>query len=600
MDVHSRSGSAPNPPRHRIRPAQGSCAGAKISGPVSARSTSCGSRSIAAAAALLALLAFAAPAGAATPAWSAEQQLTSTPAFDPAVAVDPAGNAVVAWSDPGWGAVHASFRPAGRSSFGPPQRLSELGGRFPSVAFDGDGNAVVAWARLLRGDPEHWLVEAARISSSGSFSEPQAVSPQLAYLGGQDIQLAVARNGRALIAYNGGVERDGGDLKVWGALANAGGPFSRPSALSAPGNSAIEAGLGDDGEGVVTWERWVPRGWPISISSDYYYEGVPVTDDGFGATQPTSGSNGGLAVSSQGEAIYTSFDPEGFWAASAPPGGWFGERQLVKPRDREYPYGLYDPVGNFPQDDGSMLLLFWENYRLYEAIRPAGGLYDATVELTGAPDPPTREKTTADREGNVAWFWAQEEDHREDSENGGLKLVRRQVGQPFGEVESLSEPNVNPGYQVALGDGGRAVAVWSHSGGAPEGTWVSSVPSGPAGDEYQYGPGDPIGAAAEPAKRPVTKRRVGLRVSCYIACDVHLTGGVRTGSYTRFAKLEPAALRMRSGGTRGVRLGLSRTAAKWVREAAARDRRVRVRVKLRVSDEFGTGRTLKRRFWARP
>jgi hypothetical protein len=58
-------------------------------------------------------------------------------------------------------------------------------------------------------------------------------------------------------------------------------------------------------------------------------------------------------------------------------------------------------------------------------------------------------------------------------------------------------------------------------------------------------------------------------------------------------------LRLKAGGTRKVRLGLSRTAAEWVREAAARDRRVRVRVKMRVSDQFGDGRTLKREFWAR-
>ena len=91
--------------------------------------------------------------------------------------------------------------PAGESSFGPPQRLSELGGRFPPVAFDGDGDAVVVWARLLRWDPEHWLVGAARLSSGGTFSEPEAVSPLLAHLHEEDIQLAVARGGRALIAY---------------------------------------------------------------------------------------------------------------------------------------------------------------------------------------------------------------------------------------------------------------------------------------------------------------------------------------------------------------------------------------------------------------
>ncbi len=566
---------------------------------MSARSTNCGGSSTAAAV-LLALLVLAAPAAAAAPGWSTQQLLTSTPAFDPAVAIDPAGNALVAWSDPGWGAVHATFRPAGTSSFRAPQRLSEFGGRFPRVAFDGEGNAVVVWARLVRGDPEHWLVEAARLSRDGSVSEPEAISPQLAYLQGQTIQLAVARDGRAVIAYNGGSERRGGDLKVWGALADAGEPFSRPTGLSATGYvSHFDVGLGDAGEGALTWVRGVPRGWPISLGEDYYWEGVPVTADGFGATQPTPAINGRSAVSARGEAIYSWFDSEGYWAASAPPGGWFGEGQLVKPGNDQY-YLDYNPVGNFPQNDGSMLLLFWaQDKRLHESTRPAGGLYGETVPLSGAPDPPNREQTTADREGNVGWFWAQEEDHEEDSENGGLKLVRRKSGQPFGEMEAVSGPNVNPGYDLTLGDGGRAVAVWSHSSaGGPEGTWVSSFPSGPAGD-YEYSPGDPFGAAAEPAKQPVTEKRVGLRVSCYVACDVRLTGGVRTGPHRRFASLERANLRMTAGGTRRVRLGLSRRAARWVRDAAARDQRVRVRVKMRVSDQFGAGRTLQRKFWAR-
>ena len=517
------------------------------------------------------------------------------------MAIDPAGNAVVTWSDPGWGAVHASFRPAGQTSFGPPQRLSELGGRFPQVAFDGGGNALVAWARLLRGDPEHWLVETARVSNGGKFGEPEAVSPLLAHLQEEDIQLAVARGGRALIAYTGGAERRGGDLKVWGALADAGEPFGGPTGLSPRADHAFlfDAGLGDAGEGVVTWVRGVAPTWPISVGEDNYWEGVPVTADGFGATQPTPAINGGSAVSARGEAIYSWFDSQGYWAASAPPGGWFGEGQLVKPGKDDF-YLDYNPLGNFPQNDGSMLLFFWaQDKRPYESTRPAGGLYEEPVELSGAPDPPDYETTTGDREGNVGWLWA-EGSNDQDSDNGGLKLVRRKIGQPFGDVEALSGPNVNPGYDLALGDGGRTVAVWSHSSpGGQEGTWVSSFPIGP-GDDYEYSPGDPFGAAAEPARRPVTEERVGLKLSCYVACDVLLTGGVRTGSHQRFARLERADLRMTAGGTRRARLALSRTAAKWVREAAARDRRVRVRVKMRVSDQFEDGRTLQREFWARP
>jgi hypothetical protein len=86
-------------------------------------------------------------------AWSATPQTISDPGFSasgPAVAVDPSGNALAAWtqSDGAKLRIYAAFKPAG-SAFGTPVVVSAAGqdASAPDVSMDNSGSALVAWQR---------------------------------------------------------------------------------------------------------------------------------------------------------------------------------------------------------------------------------------------------------------------------------------------------------------------------------------------------------------------------------------------------------------------------------------------------------------------
>ncbi len=103
----------------------------------------------------------------------------SNPPSLPSVAVDRHGDALAAWliDDPqGNTRVVVSFRTSD-GSFGPPQTLSDPGQPAfnPGVAFDRDGNAIVVWDRF---DGRVSRVQAVFRSTDGELGEIQTLSPQ--------------------------------------------------------------------------------------------------------------------------------------------------------------------------------------------------------------------------------------------------------------------------------------------------------------------------------------------------------------------------------------------------------------------------------------
>jgi len=421
------------------------------------------------------------------------------------------------------------------------------------------------------------------------------------YLDARGIQLAVAASGRSLLAYYGGVEKNGSDMTVRGAIGDTSAPFGQPSVLSAPGSyfSKVQAGIGDQGDGVVSWTRAVDHGWPLVIRTDYRPEGVPATSAGFGGVRDAPGLNDYTTVGPAGEAVRTWFDKDGYWAASAPPGGWFGPAELVKPPAREGPYVTFSHAGNSALDDGSFVLLFWDGSQLFEATRQPGGSYGEPVPVSGTPPEATRIAASVSREGTFAWYWDEDDDRFDDRENIGLRVVRRYAGEPVGDAEAITAPGVNTGYAAALGKNAYAAAIWSHSS-SQKGTWASVFGDGPGGPDSEYVESDPLDVTWQPAERPVTRSRVGLRIGCVTACDVQVTGRLRSAGRAGYARLEPASMHLAAKGSRRVLLELSRAAQRRVREAAARRQKVTVRLTMRVTDYSGASHTIRRQYSARP
>jgi hypothetical protein len=129
-------------------------------------------------------------------AWQTAQTV-SDPGFaasGPALALDPSGNAIVAWVQ-GDGAnlrIHASYRPAG-GSFGTPVAVSASGGDASSVSasMDNSGNALLAWQRF---DGTKLRVQAA-IRSPGTGGAFGAVSTlSAAGVSGEEPKVAAGPN----------------------------------------------------------------------------------------------------------------------------------------------------------------------------------------------------------------------------------------------------------------------------------------------------------------------------------------------------------------------------------------------------------------------
>jgi hypothetical protein len=181
--------------------------------------------------------------------WSAPEVLSSTASHAqvPDLAVANDGSVVVAWRTSATvgvapETVQVSQRPAG-GDWGEPFTLA-TGAFDPHVAVDGNGNALVAWTR------SGGLIEVASSAGGGSWQEPAVISdPNVpAYL--RDVAMNDA--GMAMAAWVDSQE------EVVGVTSMApNGLWGAPLTLSTPGSTdrLLEVALGRDGSAVAAWHR---------------------------------------------------------------------------------------------------------------------------------------------------------------------------------------------------------------------------------------------------------------------------------------------------------------------------------------------------------
>jgi hypothetical protein len=259
----------------------------------------------------------------------------------PALAVDPAGNAVAAWvqSDGSNDLVRVAVRPAG-GAFGPPDTISAIGSsaRDLDVAMDAGGNAMLVWSR-----PESGLsrVQWSHRPAGGAFPMGATITagPTSAQ---HNPRLAMDPAGNAVVAYQaydsppnitfiryqerpagGAFPGDPGEKDVPPHNGNG----------SPPSEGAMDVGLGG-GEIAFAWKRFEGGLQP------YVYRGAIRT---FGAAQASgsqfldgSGSMDQvrLAMAPSWEAVvaWSSLDGNDIlWAARAPGSATFGTAAHLAP-----------------------------------------------------------------------------------------------------------------------------------------------------------------------------------------------------------------------------------------------------------------------------
>jgi PKD domain len=246
------------------------------------------------------------PAGAA--GWSAPQRLSAAgqDAGEPQVAVTPAGDAVAVWerSDGAHSIIESASLPAGAGAWSMAEPLSAPGqsAATAQIALDGRGDAVAVWRRF---DGTRFIVEAAtRPAGAPEWSKPQALSEP-----GQNAfvpQVALDDGGDAVAVWE---RSDGANFIVESATRPAtADTWSKPQALSEPGQNASfpEVALDGRGDAVAVWERLdgarpiahlIVESSSLPLGAAMWSKAQPLSEPGQNASFPE------LALDGQGDAV---------------------------------------------------------------------------------------------------------------------------------------------------------------------------------------------------------------------------------------------------------------------------------------------------------
>lgn len=195
------------------------------------------------------------------------------------VAVDPDGNAIVAWAgDSGkagaYGIVRAAFKPAGGAWEAPVGLSADGGNGFPSdVVFDSGGNAALVWQRW---DGTTNLIQAA-YRPAGEEWEPAV---DLSEEGKQGIEAVVV-----LDAPGDATAADGHATAVW--VSRAAGSGCAPGKEGLCGSDTVQA-AGYDPDGIPAVEIEAPAegvvGEPVEISTPTAGLFAPLIEFGDGSS----------------------------------------------------------------------------------------------------------------------------------------------------------------------------------------------------------------------------------------------------------------------------------------------------------------------------
>ena len=171
------------------------------------------------------------------------------------LAIDPGGDVTAVWDYYESGVerdvVQGASRPSG-GSFSEPVTLSEAGKNAyePAVAVDGAGEAIAVWR--AEEPPTSFAIQAATRSPGGSFTAPIdlsesgeiAVTPEI----------AMTPSGAATVVWS---AENGTDFAIQASTGSPGGSFSAPTELSAIGENAENPEVAMNAAGATTavWQR---------------------------------------------------------------------------------------------------------------------------------------------------------------------------------------------------------------------------------------------------------------------------------------------------------------------------------------------------------
>jgi len=418
---------------------------------------------------LLALLG-AAPAGAA-PTWLVPTALSSigTNAESPQVAVDTQGDALSVWQNTATRLIEASSRPAGGSAWGAPVVLSSASAQasVPQVAVDGQGDAVAAWVSLEGG--EYSIVAVTRPGLDGAWSAPVTLR-KLGTEAATELRpdLAVNTQGDAVAVWQ--RLKGPSEVSIEAASRPAGGLWQSPVTLSETGDPMHPAEVGIDSAGNATavWEAKVAGDILIDAASrpagGAWSFPVALSAPGHNANEPR------VAVDAKGDtvAVWERFNSEEIIeAASRPgPGGAWGEAVALTKKEggKGEPGNQQVAVGG----NGDAVVVWGRLNGTHETIEAAEGHVATSVWLAPiAVSGPGRTIEEAPRVavnglGGAVAIW-ERWDGAENIVEAASGLAASGSWQAPVALSSAGAEAIKP--QVALDAGGDAAAVWQRLSG---------------------------------------------------------------------------------------------------------------------------------------
>ncbi len=435
----------------------------------------------------------------AAPTWLAPTTISG--AEDPnelALAVDPNGDAVTAWSD--WDGGNVKLEVTGTTAPGAgwssPTQLAEGSSYYymleppaPQVAINPHGDAVAVWEIY---ENDKWYVQASQMPAGGTWQTPVQLA-ETSYALGRP-QVAMDADGDAVAVWT---TYSGSHDVIDAAELPAGGSWQTPVQISGSEEAEqAQVAMNSAGDVIAAWTIWT--------GSTDRVEAAQMPAGGTWQT-PEPISNAGNETYSPEVAIDEHGDAAAVWwhndggqdvvqGAQLPAGGsWSTSSQLSEGGEPAYnPQLAMNPQGD--------AVVVWERWNgsdfITQAVQlPAGGSWQSPVNIseTGVDGEAPRVAIDARGDEVAAWTsWNGSHDIADASEMAAGGSWQTPVTLSSGVQESY-----NP--RVAMSSNGEAVAVWgayngsgsvvqsaNFVGAGPELTELSVPASGTTGQSLSF------------------------------------------------------------------------------------------------------------------
>jgi hypothetical protein len=327
----------------------------------------------------------------------------------------------------------------------------------PQVAVDSQDDAVAVWTRS---NGTNDIVQAAARPAGGVWQAP--INLSAAGQNAEAPQVAVDGQGNAVAVWT---RSNGTNDIVQAAARPAGGAWQAPINLSAAGQNALppEVSVNAQGNAVAVWTRSNGTNFIVQAAARPA-GGAWQTPVDLSAAGQNASFRPQVAVDGQGNAVAVWFRFDGtsliVQAAARPAGGvWQAPINLsAAGQDARGNAVAMDARGNavavWTRSNGT-------NDIVQAAARPAGGAWQTPVDLSAAGQNAGDPVAAVNAQGNAVAVW-----NRSNGTNDIVQAAARPAGRAWQTPVDLSAAGQNAvAWQVAVDSQGDAVAVWTRSNG---------------------------------------------------------------------------------------------------------------------------------------